>query len=145
MPTYTTVASRTATTIEPAPGRCLRCGCHRPHAPGDPLGLCRLHHAQLLAGTIGHDFDPTSRETDVDEVQALLELIEPELFDTTRRRPSVRRLADRLGISKDLVHHVRRASWNKVRSSNWIAVQDAVGNALYELDQQQHEQHATAA
>lgn len=138
-------ATRTATTVESLPGRCLRCGCHRPQVPGEPIGLCSFHRDQFTTGTIGRDFDPTSREIDVDEVQALLELIEPELFDTTQRRPSVRRLADRLSISKDLVHHVRRASWKKVRSSNWIAVQDAVANVLFERDQHQHEHHATAA
>ncbi|MGO1991839.1 MAG: hypothetical protein ACTH2Y_08440 [Corynebacterium sp.] len=136
--------TRTTLTVEPAPGRCARCGCHRPQAPGEPIGLCTLHHTQLLAGTIGHDHDPNSRETDVSEAQDLLEMVGEELFGTDTT-PSVRRLGARLGVSKDVCHHVRCATWQHIRSISWEAIQDAVANALYELDQQQHEQHSTAA
>jgi hypothetical protein len=124
-------ANRTATIVEPLPGRCLRTGCHRPKRPGDELGLCRLHHAQLITGTIGHDYDPTSRETEISEAQALLEMVGDELFgaDTT---PSVRKLADRLDISKDLVHHTRRGTWTHIRSISWEALQDAAANVLFE-------------
>lgn len=108
------------------PRRCLRAGCPNPKADPDRvgLGLCEPHNRQLADGTIGTGHDPTSREVPVARAQELL-------ADIAAPTESVRSVAARTGLSKDLVHHVRRGTWAHVRSKAWEQLQNVHADEMH--------------
>lgn len=111
------------------PRRCLRVGCPRPRSDPDPhgLGLCDEHNRQLVEGTIGQGMDPTVREVPVEQAQALLRQMR-------RDGETVRGLAKRAGLSKDLVWHVLRGTFTHVRSEAWEEIQEAHARLQFEWE-----------
>lgn len=125
------------------PARCLRVGCPNPRSDPDTrsLGLCDTHNQQVADGTIGADHDPLCREVPVEDAQALLD-------DIADPDESVRSVATRTGLSKDLVHHVRRGTWAHVRSKAWEQLQEVHADLMWRrgrTPQPQPQEHPLAA
>lgn len=108
------------------PQRCLRVGCSAARAVPDRLGLglCEQHSAQTIDRTIGADQDPTVREHPIADAREII---------TRIRRPgeSIRGLARRIGMPKDVLWHVLRGSFAHIRSEAWEALQDAEADILF--------------
>lgn len=109
------------------PRRCLRVGCPRPRSDPDRvgLGLCDEHNHQLAQGTIGEGMDPTVREHPVAQAQELV-------ADMRREGESIRGLARRTGLSKDLLWHVTRGTFTHVRSEAWEEILEAHARLEFE-------------
>lgn len=123
-------------------GRCLRCGCPRPRSwPVDPygLGLCDYHNAQLAEGTIGEGFNPRLRQHPIGLAAILLDEI-------SSPHESLRQIARRTGLSKDVVHAIRRKKYRHIRSADWEILLDAVADYRFtEALKQQQSQPLLAA
>lgn len=121
---------RTHATTEPM-GRhshvkCLRCGCSNPRANPDVrgLGLCTEHYRQLSAGTIGQDHDTRTKQHDIQDAKRLLD----EISHPTE---SLRTVAHRTGLSKDVVRSIRIGQYRHLRSADWETLVDAVAQHRY--------------
>lgn len=107
--------------------KCLRVGCWYPREDPDlyGIGLCSTHYAQMFAGTIGADYDPSVKEFPIEQAA---ELIESERYPGEKDRP----LARRLGISKDIVYRTSNRKWLVLRSATWEELAEAVARVRYE-------------
>lgn len=106
--------------------KCLRCGCPNPRSQPDTrgLGLCDEHYRQLSEGTIGRDHDTRTKQHDIQEAKRLLdEISHPE--------ESLRSVAHRTGLSKDVVRSIRIGQYRHLRSADWETLVDAVAQHRY--------------
>jgi hypothetical protein len=116
--------------IENLQPKCLNNACHRPRIPGDELGLCRKHRADLTHGKHRAYPDPRVREYSVEDANNVI-----DEFIEVRRLPekiSLRKLAKEMNTTKDLLYHVRRRTFPHVRSEAMETLSAALATALYE-------------
>ncbi|AHI04383.1 hypothetical protein CFAL_11990 (plasmid) [Corynebacterium falsenii DSM 44353] len=106
--------------------KCLRCGCPNPRSQPDTrgLGLCAEHYRQLSAGTIGQDHDTRTKQHDIQDAKRLLD----EISHPTE---SLRTVAHRTGLSKDVVRSIRIGQYRHLRSADWETLVDAVAQHRY--------------
>lgn len=106
--------------------KCLRCGCPNPRSQPDTrgLGLCAEHYRQLSEGTIGRDHDTRTKQHDIQDAKRLLD----EISHPTE---SLRTVAHRTGLSKDVVRSIRIGQYRHLRSADWETLVDAVAQHRY--------------
>lgn len=106
--------------------KCLRCGCPNPRSQPDTrgLGLCAEHYRQLSDGTIGHDHDTRTKQHDIQDAKRMLD----EISHPTE---SLRTVAHRTGLSKDVVRSIRIGQYRHLRSADWETLVDAVAQHRY--------------
>ncbi len=106
--------------------KCLRCGCSNHRATPDTrgLGLCVEHYQQLYDGTIGQNHDTRTKQHDIRDAKRLLDEI-------SHPAESLRAVAHRTGLSKDVVRSIRTGQYRHLRSADWETLQDAVAQYRY--------------
>lgn len=112
--------------------KCLYCGCPNPRLPGDDYGLCETHRHAADTREYLYPYDIEQREFPIEEAQRII-----DEFITVMKLPekiarSTRALAKEIGVSKDLIWHVKRGTFDHVRSEAFDALKEALAHAMWE-------------
>ena len=94
------------------------------------LHLCRSHYRQFQDGTLGHGFDPRSKEWDAEELELI---VIKYALDNGLEHASLRTLAAHLNTTKDTIHHILTGRFPVVRSRSAMSIIDAHAQRQYEI------------
>lgn len=123
---------KTTRTIKSLQPKCLYCGCPNPRIPGDDYGLCETHRRAADNREYLYPYDLEQREFPIEESQRIIDefITMMKLPDKIAR--STRSLAREMKLGKDLIWHVKRGTFDHVRSEAFEELNESLANAIWE-------------